>query len=270
MFLAIKKWLEVRGIYWHSQNLNEDSRGRIKGSKFWNGRAWLYLPHPFSAEKRKHHQSIELGFEWSFRWRQSIGVNFHTNDERAVLNLHFGFLSLYPSVTNLLTTRNWRDTGIEWHGGYLWLNFYHDDDGWAKGWNGLHLAINFADLLLGRKKHSDIVIETVRAVVPMPEGSYPATITFHERTAKRPRWFTDRYITANIKPDEPIGIPGKGENSWDCDDDALFEMSCGASTVPEAIAAMVQSALRTRGKYGWSDKTVQYASSVHAMKAQPS
>lgn len=260
MFRSIRQWLEAHHIFWHAQNLNDDAKGRPVGSMFWRGRAWLHLPRPLLSRKLKAHRELELGFEWSFRRDlRSFGIMLHTNDERAVLNINLGFLSIYPSVTGLWTTRNWRDTGIEWHHEFIWLNFYHDDDGWAKDWKGLHLTIAPLDLLLGRKQYTDRVFETERAVIPMPEGAYPATIKFHERTAKRPRWFRDRYVTASIKPDAPIGIPGKGENSWDCDDDAIFELSCGASTVPAAVASVVESALRTRDKYGWDDVMVQYA-----------
>jgi hypothetical protein len=257
-----RELLGGRGVWWHSQNLNEDERGHVKGSKFWNGRAWLNLPHP-NAEKRKSERYLTFGLEWSWRKAvRSLGVSVSAREDRIVLDLDFGFLALFPSVEGLFYFSEWRETGIEWHNEYIWLNFWHDDDGWAKNWKGLHLTIAPLDILFGRRKHSSEKLDEVRALVPMPEGSYPATITFFRQTNKRSRWFAQKWTRANIKPDKPIGIPGKGENAWDCDDDAIFEMSCEAATVENAVAQLVESALRTRYRYGWNHKPIVFAPSV--------
>jgi hypothetical protein len=60
----------------------------------------------------------------------------------------------------------------------------------------------------------------------MPEGKYPAHVKRERRTWKRPRWFTPlvrEYWDVDVE--SGIRVPGKGENSWDCDDDAIFASS---------------------------------------------
>ena len=93
---------------------------------------------------------------------------------------------------------------------------------------------------------------TVPTVVPMPERAYPASVKLFESTWKRPRWFASRMVRAEVKIEKGIPFPGKGENSYDCGDDALFGLTCKADTVEQAIAETVESALRNRRRYGGS------------------
>ena len=80
--------------------------------------------------------------------------------------------------------------------------------------------------------------------------SYRAALKLEECEWKRPRWpWPVRRRTASI--DVPKGIPhqGKGENSYDCGEDATFGLGCEAWTVDEAISKMVASVLKSRAKY---------------------
>ena len=52
---------------------------------------------------------------------------------------------------------------------------------------------------------------------------------------------------------EQIPVPGKGENSWDCGEDATFSLSCPSTTISEAIGEMVKSCMRTRERYAGLD-----------------
>jgi hypothetical protein len=59
--------------------------------------------------------------------------------------------------------------------------------------------------------------------------------------------------------DIPGGIPhpGKGENSWDCGMDGVYGLSCEATTVDEAVAAVHACATKNRERYGgpgWTPK----------------
>lgn len=49
---------------------------------------------------------------------------------------------------------------------------------------------------------------------------------------------------------EQIPVPGKGENSWDCGEDATYAFSCMADSVEDGIASLVRSILVRRRKYG--------------------
>lgn len=94
-------------------------------------------------------------------------------------------------------------------------------------------------------------------VVPMPEGSYPATwaVTVYERRFVRfPGTLRDAlsppWTRPSLRLDIPGGIPhwGKGENSWDCGMDGLF--GTGSDSVEDAVANAVRSSLRDRKRFG--------------------
>lgn len=76
-----------------------------------------------------------------------------------------------------------------------------------------------------------------------------------ESTWKRARWFTHKNVRASV--DIPAGIPhpGKGENSWDCGEDRTYGLTTKADTVEKAIAAVVESSLRDRRRYGGDNWT---------------
>lgn len=55
---------------------------------------------------------------------------------------------------------------------------------------------------------------------------YEAKFKIFNRSSKRPRaWWSKKWKTIEIKPEKPVVVPGKGENSWDMDDDAIYESS---------------------------------------------
>jgi hypothetical protein len=80
------------------------------------------------------------------------------------------------------------------------------------------------DALFGKPKHSLEILS--EQDITMPEGKYPAHVKRERRTWKRPRGFTPlvrEYWDVDVESGIPV--PGKGENSWDCDDDAIFASS---------------------------------------------
>lgn len=133
--------------------------------------------------------------------------------------------------------------------GGLWLDFWSDPSGWGPE---RQVVFKPLDVLFGRRQHSKRGISTHDVLVPMPEGDYPGMMEVYESIWKRPRWpWTERLVRFSIDLHRPIPIPGKGENSWDIDDDAIFGLS-GAkfTTVEEAIQSVVKSAMRDRERYG--------------------
>ena len=51
-------------------------------------------------------------------------------------------------------------------------------------------------------------------------------------------WFYVRHYPGDGEQGgKPIPVPGKGENSWDCDDDAIHSSHGPHSTVHQAVAA---------------------------------
>jgi hypothetical protein len=151
---------------------------------------------------------------------------------------------------------NGREIGWQFFSGTFWLRLWHDPMESRCGPNGdpwwWEMRVNIPDLLLGRNKYSDEVLETREIVVPMPEGSYTGRCTMKLETWKRPRWFAKRLVRAHIDMNEgqQIPFPGKGEDSWNCGEDATFGLCTPARDVVEATAHLFQSVMRDRARYG--------------------
>jgi hypothetical protein len=146
-------------------------------------------------------------------------------------------------------------TGIDWHHGGLWWNVWQNDfesrstdPKWRRG------HFDPMDFLFGRDVYAQRPLKTVPVEVPMPEKAYPATVTLFESTWTRRRWphwpLTRRMVRSEIDVPEGVPHPGKGENSWDCGEDATYSLTCAETTVDGAVAALVRSVLRDRRKYG--------------------
>lgn len=119
------------------------------------------------------------------------------------------------------------------------------------------IAIHPRDLLLGRLKYSSRVIGFGSYAMDMPEGYYRANVTMERATWRRPRWpwwpFTKAVTRADINLDPPIPVPGKGENSWDIDDDAVFDSMAPAESPEQAIRELREHVMETRRKYASED-----------------
>lgn len=85
--------------------------------------------------------------------------------------------------------------------------------------------------------------------IELPEGKYTLAMDFYTSYWHRPRSIFVRSIPrVDITPDRPVGIPGKGENSWDIDEDATFSSTQPVrNRTPEQIAEdFKQDILQTR------------------------
>lgn len=243
-----------RRIWAHWSNENEKYVGGklVRKGVPYHGRLWI-------------HTSGRLGlcFTWNF-WSHFCGAEVRAGpggDDSVVFHLSFPPVSFWLGIRSPFPFEWWKK-----HWGYeemelsvrvfdwaIWWNFWTPAHSWSnktpKYRNG---NWHFLDTLLGDHKHSDVDLSTTEVVIPMPEGNYPATVRLFESTWKRPRWFARRLVRADIKMHEGYAIPapGKGESSWDCGDNPTLSMTTPASTVEEAIAAMVKSSLRTRRRHG--------------------
>lgn len=149
-----------------------------------------------------------------------------------------------------------RDFGIRFFDSAVWWDLGSDDYGWTSGrpkWkDGSWHPV-------GRKMRTSepVVLETREVLVPMPERSYRGTATMTEALwgyTKLPSFFHEKHrsVTIEMHEGEQIGVPGKGENGWDCGDDAIFSRGGREDSIEDAIGGLVASALRTRKKHGWS------------------
>lgn len=262
-------------LHWwtHAQDLKREEGGRGL-----NGRAWLHL---YWGDPDQRGRSLTvLGIQWVLARRQhSVGWSFSAGggdgDRDIDFSIRIPWFGIYLSADDLLP-RKWefynpgqkypseRQIGVTWHDQALWVDLWRDpSESWGHGgpsfWKDARsrnrsIAIHPLDLLFGKQHYSKRELSTERVDVPMPEGTYPASVVLFESTWKRPRWpIARRLIRAEITPDTPIGEPGKGENGWDCEDDAAYSLTTVASSAAEAAQALCESVMRTRTQRAGAD-----------------
>jgi hypothetical protein len=161
--------------------------------------------------------------------------------------------------TRTVFSRDGRRMGLSFYGGRLRLDFWartmewrSSDPWWIKG-----VRLDFADLLLGQRKHEhEILSDWKSVVIPMPEGCYESRMREERRTWRRTRWpwWPFKIVQEYLEIDIPGGIPheGKGENSYDCDEDGLWGCSSSSWSVEKAVGHVVEVCLKDRKNYGGS------------------
>lgn len=231
----------------HWQNLsNEDEHGQGRGIP-WHGRAWWNWTDRWGIK-----------WEWVFKAAARAGVSVEIDQEDgAGFSIRLFLFALYvhlvfPGSYRLMKNGS-REIELRYNDRALWWNLWRDPMGeWSRRvprWR--HGSFHFDDFFLGRAEHSERDIRTETVPIPLPEGTIRATVRLYESTWKRKRWpFPKRLRRAEITPEKPAPVPGKGENSWDCGPDAIYGMTTTASSSAEAVGHFVESVLRTRRKRG--------------------
>ena len=256
-------------FHWHWQNLNDKPSGR-QGWGIRHGRAW------FHWGKRSLHVEWNL---WS-HFCQAI-LHIQDDDDDLLLALAVPPVALWIGESNIIPKRwlphvwvpengtwpsgmkrggywrvNERDIGIKVHHGTIRFSLWEPCMEWSSAqpwwWTFSYGWTDIACRLFGREQYSERVIDTVSIQIPMPEKSYPGTCKVFESTWKRPRWFPKRMVRYEIDVPGGVPFPGKGENSWDCGEDATFGLTCPASKPEQAVARFVESVLNNRRRYGGS------------------
>lgn len=246
-----------KGFNFHWQNLNEKPAGRM-GSPLRNGRAWLRV--------------FGVGLNWQWVWfgGDSAGVTLRAAQSEDIgFYFHFGLpfvFSLYwtlwggpfARLASWLLKRSGaryddREISLRFFDTAVWWYLWHDPDSWSSGTPRWRCgSFHFDDFLLGSRVYSERTLSEHATRIAMPEGEYDATVRLLESTWKRPRWFAKRLVRSEVSVPNGIPFPGKGENSWDCGEDALFSQTSTATTVEKAIANVVESVLRSRRRNGGS------------------
>ncbi|SRR5579875_1113039 len=243
---AVRREEKRRGFWWHWQNLKKDEPRR-KGV---HGRAWLH-----------RRRGGVFGIEWHIPGRSfKVGFTIGGIEDQVRLSLCLWLFSLYFSIEQLPLLNRWEaakgyhdlETSLSIFAWTLWWSIWHDDNEWRKSdpkWR--RGSFDIPDFFLGRNTYQKVDQEPIPAVVHLPEGDYPVTVQFFTQTWKRPRWpFARVRSGADVDSEQGLPIPGKGENSWDCDDDAFMSIGTSASTVEEAIADATKRVLERRERYG--------------------
>lgn len=252
--------LTVMHLRW--QNLNDDlptcdaaGQRRRPGSGLRHGRAWL-------RSSSAGPDGLLASWEWSFGHDLGCSIAFKVGGEgggwawtiavRWLFYLHLR-LAFLPTPKALRYGPS-REISLCEHDGSIWWTVWRDwKDGWSRDvprWRDGNFS--FVDFLLGKVRHETVLLEERDVLIPMPEGSYPARCKMVERVWHRSRWPSKRWRCGEVElpRERPIPIPGKGENSYDCGEDALYSQSAAARTPAEAVANVVRSALEARDRYG--------------------
>lgn len=241
-----------RRVWMHWQNLREDAKGNPHGFP-WYGRAWIHI-------RAKSNQEIELNWEWNF-WSHFCGLSFNVDNLEHGIQLHVAFppVSLWFSVNGILS-REWvrkrlglsdREISLNIHDWSIYWMLWADPNIWTREiprWK--QGSFNLPNFFLGKLDHWETELSTHEVEIPLPEGNYPATVRLVDGVWKRQRWFARHLRLADVKMHKPAPFPGKGENSWDCGEDALYSLHCKAKTIEQAISAYVEAVLRNRRRYG--------------------
>lgn len=257
-----------------------DDRGGCDRCPIWSGRWWL------SLTDRK-----ELRAEWHwFTLRNySLGaeVTLWDGDSEDGILVHLAvpwLFSVYFGIEGVLKYRPDISMGSDFGAQYLFNREFGQ-------WGCLSLKFNAhdrwdnkkvfqiskhwdpCDFLFGSEVHSSQTLrEEAMELFLHWQGQreeYKATAKVEARVWRRPRDFfgllVRRRLTVNFEIPEGIPEPGKGENSWDCDDDATFGISRGidGESDEDILAAWDKAAqiiVRTRqcrGGDSWMPKKAE-------------
>jgi hypothetical protein len=238
----------------HTCNENKFNN-RVVGSILMDGRGWLYFNKSCSSQ---------FSAEWSFFHRAksspTLKLEFGSGDGDNGLTFHASipwFFSVFISMSDIFGRlfhgkNEPRETGIAFHNGSFWfypfskVNSWSSRDGW---WNKSH-SFSPLEFICGRRNYTEEHDQGWQdIVITMPEGKYKGKLRLFIGTWKN-RFRTMRIPRAEIEMEEGIPFPGKGENSWDCGEDATYGITCPAESEEQAICSLIQSVMRSRRQYG--------------------
>lgn len=158
-----------------------------------------------------------------------------------------------PDYDSRLISINADRRHLEWN---LWTR-HHGGNRDIPRWRRPYIV--YDRLVYGRDNTETIVLDTGTCSIPLPEGPQPAIYTVtryvHHRTRPLGR-LRDRlagpriHHHTEVRPGRPSPVPGKGENTWDCGDDAIWSTSVPGRSIDNAIAAHTAAVLRDRRLHG--------------------
>lgn len=124
---------------------------------------------------------------------------------------------------------------------------------------GLYVYWNYADFFLGRSIYSESMhgqsYHVKNLKLTLPEGEYHIKLDRYTGYWHRPRSpFVRSIERVEITPDRGLPIPGKGENSWDMEDDAIYSSTepTKGRTDEQIVADLRDYVLKQRQRYGGS------------------
>lgn len=253
--------------YLHWTN-DMDEHGGCDRCPIWAGRWWLHLT-----------DRIEIHSQWLWflpKRNQKWGIGFEIgtgdNDDDLQLNFYLPWIcSIYTSVSGLIKPvdygkeREWECVyhlpGEMGQWGAIFWAWGSSVNSWEAGtpkWR--HCLIDLADLVLGRQHYTRELLHEGECpfnfVWQGERESYEATWKHEIATWVRPRWprspMTIVKTSIEIEVKDGVPIPGKGENSWDCGDGAIYSIGFNTDSLQEAGDRFVERVIERRERHGGS------------------
>lgn len=211
------------------------------------------------------HRFASVSFEYNLfghSWLMSHIDVGGEDDLTLAFGLPFGLGMFFLSFENVIP-RNKRPkwmprngpitTGFRLSDGLFVIDVWNADtfsENRMKPW-WKHIVIPVLRLLLGKTKYREVDLGNFNREVVLPEGTYPVKVRMYKsfwRFARVP-FEHAKVVRADVEfESKQPAIPGKGENSWDLNDDAVWGMTLHAKTPTEAVEEATASILRTRKK----------------------
>jgi len=289
-FLTIVDEDGERRSRWYTITVNDNDRKGGGHGTLWKAGRWIVHTQ---GGKRGDVFRVEWSHSRKIKPELDVMLRFGTGSVR----LHLGILGLAswwltvglrPGIFSRLMIEE-RQFGVRLgYVGYLaWIDLAFDDESDSTGMmsyyrekkargetlhfggnrvqltQGIRLKIRLRllDLVLGTKVYAKEELRREKVAIPLDGREYEGVWTLTRETWKRPRWLFNSHTRVGswIDVEHPPAFAGKGENSWDCGDDAIF--GCGSNGLTPALAVgdYIKAVLRERERYGPASRPDAFA-----------
>lgn len=265
---------------WYTQTINDNDRKGGGQGTLWKAGRWI-------VHSRKGYTN-RLRVEWHHSRRIKPELDVLVRFGQGSIRLHLSVVGLAswwltvgvkPGLFSRVMVEE-RVFGVRFgYIGYLaWLYLAFDDEADSTGMmsyykrkkeqgEALHfggnrvqltqgllikIPLRLRDWTLGRKVYAKEELRRENVAIPLDGRDYAGVWILTRETWKRSRWpfVSHERVGSWIEVEHPPAFAGKGENSWDCDDDGIFGSGSTALTPAGAVGDYVGSVLRARERYG--------------------
>lgn len=270
----------LRRLRWYAHAVNDNDRKGGGQGALWKAGRWIVVT-------RKGYKDV-LRIEWHHGRKAKPELDLLLRFGPSSARLHVGILGLASwwltvgfkqgLLAPLMIEERQFGIRLGYIGYLAWIDIAFDDQSDATGMmayyrrkkeqgetlyfggnrvqltQGLRVKIRLRlrDWTLGRKQYEKTELRREDVAIPLDEREYAGVWTLTREIWKRPRWpfVSHERVGSWIEVEHPPAFAGKGENSWDCGDDAIFGSGSSALTPAGAIGDYVKSVLTYRERYG--------------------
>ena len=268
----------------HWSSLSECPKCGESHGPAWAGRKWWSVYPETDANGNGSGRPKEKRIEWNLFTRRNntlrFGLNLWGGDGNDEILFHIAIPFLcsiwfalegyiadrYSKTKQYDTERCW---SLEWcfnrevcgDFGTIRLEIARNTMSWSRDdpwWHNIHCDV--AERLLGEFKYNRDKLDSYEMKAQFPEAVYDVVLTEEWATWQRPRFFGmqmhhsklfwKEWRGFDIRCDKGVPIPGKGENSWDQGDGAIFGTGSSKDNPQDALNDFICRTMERRRKYG--------------------